>query len=82
MKTQQAIDHAGSAKALADLLGITPSAISQWGDDMPEGRMWQLRVLKPEWFVDPKDEKSKGGEGKRSSDKPKSADKEHKTHAH
>jgi hypothetical protein len=50
MKTETAIAHAGSPKALAELLGITPSAISQWGEDMPEGRMWQLRVLRPEWF--------------------------------
>ena len=53
MKTQQAIDLAGTAKALADLLEVTPSAVSQWGEDVPEGRFWQLRVLKPEWFVQP-----------------------------
>lgn len=52
MKTEQAIEHAGSARALADLLGITPSAISQWGDEVPEARYWQLRVLHPEWFAD------------------------------
>jgi transcriptional repressor of cell division inhibition gene dicB len=50
MKTDQAIQHAGGAKALAELLGITPSAISQWGDDIPEPREWQLRVLRPAWF--------------------------------
>lgn len=54
MKTEKAIDHAGSPKALADLLGITPSAISQWGEDVPQAREWQLRVMKPEWFSDPK----------------------------
>lgn len=52
MKTQQAIAHAGSARALADLLEITPSAISQWGDEVPESRCWQLKVLKPAWFTD------------------------------
>lgn len=50
MKTDRAIDLAGSPKALADLLGITPSAISQWKDEIPESRKWQLRVLRPEWF--------------------------------
>ena len=50
MKTDQAIEQAGSTKALADLLGITPSAISQWGKDVPDSRCWQLKVLKPEWF--------------------------------
>lgn len=51
MKTEQAISRAGGAKSLAELLGITPSAISQWGDELPEGRVWQLRVLRPEWFT-------------------------------
>jgi DNA-binding transcriptional regulator YdaS (Cro superfamily) len=50
MKTQRAIELAGGTKALAQLFGISPSAISQWGDEVPEGRVWQLRVIKPEWF--------------------------------
>ena len=50
MKTQQAIDRAGGAKALADLLGISHSAVLQWGETIPKAREWQLRVLKPEWF--------------------------------
>ena len=52
MKTQDAIDRMGSAKALGDLLEITASAISQWGEDVPETRVWQLRVLRPEWFAE------------------------------
>jgi len=51
MKKQTAIDLAKSSKALAELLGINPSAISQWGDDVPDSRVWQLRCLKPEWFT-------------------------------
>jgi len=51
MKTQTAIDLAGSASALAELLGITQSAISQWGEDIPQARVWQLRVLRPKWFA-------------------------------
>lgn len=54
MKTAKAIELAGSPKALADLLEITPSAVSQWGEDIPESRVWQLRVLKPDWFNAPK----------------------------
>lgn len=50
MKTEQAIKHAGSVKQLAELLGITSSAISQWDEEVPEPRVWQLRVLRPEWF--------------------------------
>lgn len=54
MKTKQAISLAGgTTKALADLLGITSGAISQWGDDVPESRIWQLRVLRPDWFQTP-----------------------------
>ena len=50
MKTQHAIDKAGSPSSLAKILGITVSAVSQWGPDVPKGRMWQLKVLRPEWF--------------------------------
>lgn len=50
MKTKHAIGKAGNAAALAQLLEITPSAISQWGEDVPQNRIWQLRVLRPEWF--------------------------------
>lgn len=53
MKTAEAIKHAGSTKSLAELLEITPSAISQWGEDMPQPRVWQLKVLRPEWFTQP-----------------------------
>jgi len=50
LKTKDAIELAGSAAKLAQLLGITQSAISQWGEDVPEPRYWQLRVLRPKWF--------------------------------
>jgi DNA-binding transcriptional regulator YdaS (Cro superfamily) len=51
MDKLQAIQKAGSAMALAKLLGITRQAISQWGDALPQARVWQLKALKPEWFV-------------------------------
>lgn len=52
MKTQDAIRLVGGKpKDLADLLEITPSAISQWGEEVPEAREWQLKVLRPEWFA-------------------------------
>ncbi|OOH86268.1 Cro/CI family transcriptional regulator [Comamonas kerstersii] len=50
MKKQDAIDRAGSSAALARILGIAPAAISQWGEQVPSARVWQLQVLKPEWF--------------------------------
>lgn len=50
MKTDLAIQLAGSPTALAKLLGITPSAISQWGTDVPPLRVYELKELKPDWF--------------------------------
>lgn len=50
MKTETAIHLAGGTTALASLLGITPGAVSQWGEEIPDGREWQLRVIQPEWF--------------------------------
>jgi hypothetical protein len=50
MKTQDAIKLAGGPTALAELFGITTSAVCQWDEDVPQGREWQLRVIKPEWF--------------------------------
>lgn len=37
---------------LADLFGITRSAVCQWPDDepIPLPRQWQLQVLRPELF--------------------------------
>jgi hypothetical protein len=50
MDKQKAIELAGSAKALADIFGITESAVSQWGDEIPELRVLQLEKLRPDWF--------------------------------
>jgi DNA-binding transcriptional regulator YdaS (Cro superfamily) len=49
MTTQQAADLAGSKAALARLLGVTRGAVSQWVR-LPKGRLYQLMVLRPEWF--------------------------------
>jgi len=51
MKKIDAIKLAGSIKELALLLGISQPAISMWGEDVPKMRVFQLRALKPEWFV-------------------------------
>ncbi len=63
MKTETAIKQAGSTKALADLLEITPSAISQWGENIPKPRIWQLQLLKPEWFQEQTTEASGQAQG-------------------
>lgn len=50
MKTCDAIKFAGSAAQLAQILGVTKSAVSQYGENIPSGREWQLRVIRPDWF--------------------------------
>ena len=52
MEKTTAIKLAGSQTALASLLGISQAAISQWGERVPDNRVWQLKVLKPEWFTE------------------------------
>lgn len=52
MKSKQAIELAGSVIKLATLLGISRMAVYQWGEDVPQARLWQLKVIKPEWFVE------------------------------
>lgn len=49
MSKEEAIEKAGGLTRLAELLGITPAAVSQW-ETVPQARVWQLRVLKPSWF--------------------------------
>lgn len=49
MTKEKAILLAGSQIKLAELLGVTKQAVNNWVD-IPKGRIWQLRVLKPEWF--------------------------------
>ena len=50
MDKETAISLAGTQTALAQILGISQAAISQWGKTLPKSRVWQLMVLKPEWF--------------------------------
>ncbi len=59
MKTQKAIELAGGSSALASWLGITPGAVSQWGEELPDRRIWQLKVLRPEWFKEPRMSKTR-----------------------
>jgi len=49
MTKERAILLAGTPAKLAKLLGVTRQAVNNW-DEIPKGRLWQLRVLKPEWF--------------------------------
>lgn len=47
MRTADVVAVFGSAKALADFLGVSKSAISQWGDEVPELREYKLREQRP-----------------------------------
>jgi DNA-binding transcriptional regulator YdaS (Cro superfamily) len=50
MDTATAIKLAGTQSALAKMLGITQAAVAQWGASVPEARVWQMKVLRPDWF--------------------------------
>jgi len=49
MTKELAIKLAGSQSSLARLLGVTRGAVWNW-DTIPQARVWQLMVIKPEWF--------------------------------
>lgn len=55
MTKQEAINLAGSAAELANVLGISRQAVCQWpGDSIPPLQVYRLRERKPRWFRKPK----------------------------
>jgi len=50
MDKNKFIALAGSQNELAKLLGISQAAVSQW-KTVPTGRLYQLMILRPDWFV-------------------------------
>lgn len=52
MTKEQLIKLAGSQRKLADLLEISQPAVSAW-KEVPKARIWQLKLLRPEWFKQP-----------------------------
>ena len=44
MKTQEAIEHYGSIKALGEALGIWPHVIYRWKESPPLARQYELEV--------------------------------------
>ena len=54
MRTKDAIQKAKGRNNLARILGITGSAVSQWGEALPPLRVYQLKQKKPGWFRKPK----------------------------
>ena len=45
MKIEEAVKYFGSKTKLADALGIRPSAVTQWGDEIPAIRQFQIQVI-------------------------------------
>lgn len=45
MKIDDVAAFFGSKQKLADALGIFPSAVTQWGKTIPQGRQYQIQVI-------------------------------------
>lgn len=45
MRTQEAADFFGGRKRLAEALGISPAAVSMWGETIPLTRQYQIQVI-------------------------------------
>jgi DNA-binding transcriptional regulator YdaS (Cro superfamily) len=45
VKKLEAIRHFGSQQAVADALGLHKSAVSQWGEEVPQLRAFQLKEI-------------------------------------
>jgi len=45
MKTHEVAEFFGSKTKLALALGIRPSAVTMWGETIPESRQYQIQVL-------------------------------------
>lgn len=44
MRTEDAIEVFGTQRALAEAIGISPSAVYQWGDVVPMSRRQSVRM--------------------------------------
>lgn len=44
MRTQEAVQAFGNKNALAEAIGISPSAVYQWGDEVPASRIKSVRL--------------------------------------
>lgn len=45
MRTQDAVDHFGSQKAVAEALGIKQPSVAEWGEYPPDLRQIQLQAV-------------------------------------
>ena len=48
MRKSEVIAAFGTARNLAESLGITEQSVSQWGEDVPELRAFQIRQIMQE----------------------------------
>lgn len=53
MKTADVISKLGGNREVARLLGITHSAVSQWGEQPPRLQQYRLHYLRPDLFEAP-----------------------------
>lgn len=44
MLTQEAVQAFGNKNALAEAIGISPSAVYQWGEEVPASRIKSVRL--------------------------------------
>ena len=51
IKTKQVIEYFGSKQKVAEAVGTTHSAVSQWGSFVPASRLFEFHYLMktPEW---------------------------------
>ncbi|WP_347461045.1 Cro/CI family transcriptional regulator [Acinetobacter thermotolerans] len=47
IKTSDAIEHFKNASHLADEIGITPQAVNQWGEYVPDPSVGKIMALVP-----------------------------------
>lgn len=45
MKKSEVIAHFGGVVKTAKALGISKSSVSLWGDEIPEGRAYQIELM-------------------------------------
>jgi len=51
MDINKAIALAGTQSKLARILGVSRAVVHAWKKrKLPDMRVWQLKVIKPEWF--------------------------------
>jgi hypothetical protein len=48
MKTKDLVAVFGSLQAIGEQFGISRSAVSQWGDEVPDRRLNELRGIHPD----------------------------------